>query len=128
LNYILISPVLPWLQENFSDRDNTVFTQDSAPCYTTKTVQKWLANIVKFWPKEKWLNRLPDHNPLDFSIQAYFESKGCYKHYPNIDSKSNNDDFAKEWNNIKEDYIRTVCYRFRPRIEAVIKADGGYIA
>jgi inhibitor of nuclear factor kappa-B kinase subunit alpha len=125
LNRILITHVLPWIQENFSDSDNIVFMQDGVPCHTAKTVQKWLADNVKFWPKEVWPPSSPDLNPLDFSIWAYVQSKACAQQHPNIDSLK--DAVAKEWNNMEEGFIRTVCSRFRPRIEAVIKADGGYI-
>ena len=124
LDYVLIPYVLPWIMANFSDTDNIIFMQDGAPCHSAKSVQKWLSDNIPFWPKEMWPPSSPDLNPLDFSIWAYVQARACAVQH-NIDSLKAA--IIKEWNNLSQDYIKTVCSQFRPRIEAVIKASGGYI-
>jgi hypothetical protein len=125
LDRILIPHVKPWIQSNFSDNDYIVFMQDGAPCHTAKTVQKWLFENVPYWPKEVWPPSSPDLNPLDFSIWAYVQARACAQQHPNIDSLKVS--VTKEWTKMSEDFIQTVCAQFRPRIEAVIEAEGGYI-
>jgi len=125
LDQILMPHVLPWIQTNFSNDDNVILMQDGAPCHTAKSVQKWLADNINFWPKDMWPPSSPDLNPLDFSIWANIQSKACNCQHPNLDSLKAA--VEEHWNNMSDDYITKVCSKFRPRIEAVIAAEGSYI-
>jgi hypothetical protein len=72
-----------------------------------------------------WPPSSPDLNPLDFSIWAYIQSKACNCQHPNLESLKVA--VEEHWNNMVEDYIMKVCSKFRPRIKAVIEAEGSYI-
>ena len=125
LEEVLIPHVKPWIDANFPDATNVVFMQDGAPCHTSKVVQKWLSENINFWPKDVWPPSSPDLNPLDFSIWAYVQAKSCDQQHPNLDHLKAA--VADVWNNLSVTYIRNVCKRFRPRVEAVVAAEGGYI-
>jgi len=125
LEVILNSHVLPWIQDNFPDPSEIVFMQDGAPCHTAKSVQKWLRENLNFWSKEMWPPSSPDLNPLDFSIWAYVQAKACKSQHPNLEAMRIA--VSKVWNNMSSSYIKKTCSKFRPRIEAVIEAEGGYI-
>jgi transposase len=125
LNRILIPHVLPWIKANFPNNDNVIFMQDGAPCHTAKLVQEWLSENIKFWSKEIWPPSSPDLNPLDFSIWAFVQARACNHQHPNLESLRVS--VLKEWTAMPESYIKNVCSKFRARIEAVIKAEGGYI-
>jgi inhibitor of nuclear factor kappa-B kinase subunit alpha len=125
LDRILVNQVLPWVQSNFPNNNGYVFMQDGAPCHTAKSTQNWLGDHLNFWSKETWPPSSPDLNPLDFSIWAYVQARACAHQHSNIESLK--ESVSKEWSKMPASYIRTVCSKFRPRIEAVIEAGGGYI-
>ena len=125
LDRVLKPHVLPWIQQNFQDQSELIFMQDGAPCHTSKLVQEWLSENLNFWPKEVWPPSSPDLNPLDFSIWAYVQAKACKVQHPNLDALQLS--VSKVWNDMTEAFIRSTCSTFRPRIEAVIEAEGGYI-
>ena len=125
LEIVLKANVLPWIRANFDNTDNVVLMQDGAPCHTSNLVQNWLRANVNFWPKDVWPPSSPDLNPLDFSIWANIQAKVNVRQYPNTDALKTS--ITKVWNDMSADEIRKVCSRFRPRIEAVIEAEGGYI-
>ena len=54
-----------------------------------------------------------------------FESRACATSPPNVDSLKASVEL--EWANMSGNYIRKVCSKFRPRIEAVIASDGNYM-
>ena len=78
-----------------------------------------------FGQKDVWPPSSPDLNPLNFSIWAYVQAKSCDQQHPNLDPLKAA--VADVWNNLSMKYIRNVCKRFRPRVEAVVAAEGGYI-
>lgn len=125
LTEILERHVLPWVRQNFPDQSEVVLMQDGAPCHTAKSVQKWLSENINFWPKEMWPPSSPDLNPLDFSVWAYVQAKAGKRQHPNLEAMKLS--VTKVWNGMSPDYIKKTCSKFRPRIEAVIEADGGYI-
>jgi transposase len=125
LELVLKPHVLPWIQENFDDDDNVVLMQDGAPCHTANLVQNWLRTRINFWPKDVWPPSSPDLNPLDFSIWANVQAKVNVKQHPNTEALKAS--INKVWADMSGDEIRTICSRFRPRVEAVIAAEGGYI-
>lgn len=125
LEQILKAHVLPWVRANFDKDEDVILMQDGAPCHTAKVVQTWLDANLKYWPKDMWPPSSPDLNPLDFSIWASVQAKACDRQHPNLDSLRTS--VAKAWADLSADSIRTVCSRFRARLEAVINANGGYI-
>jgi hypothetical protein len=125
LEEILQPHVLPWIQKNFPDLSEVVFMQDGAPCHTAKSVQKWLSDNLNFWSKDMWPPSSPDLNPLDFSIWAYVQAMAGKSQHLNLESVKRS--VSKAWNSMSADYIRKTCSKFRSRIEAVVKANGGYI-
>ena len=125
LDLVLKPHVLPWIQANFADDDNVILMQDGAPCHTSNVVQNWLRANVNFWPKDIWPPSSPDLNPLDYSIWANVQARVNVKQYPNTDALKVA--INKVWADMSGDEVRTICARFRPRVEAVIAAEGGYI-
>lgn len=69
---------------------------------------------------EMWPTSLLDLNPLDFSIWVYIQLKACSCQHPNLESLKVA--VEEHLNNMSEDNIMKVFSKFRPRIEAVIKA------
>ena len=125
LSHVLVPHVLPWITANYDDPRDPVFVQDGAPCHTAKITQKWLDENLNFWSKEMWPPSSPDLNPLDFSIWAKVQSDACKDSHPNKEALIKS--VTKAWSNMSEDYIRKTCAKFRPRVEAVIECEGGYI-
>ncbi len=125
LEKILKPHVFNWIQTNFMEDQNYVFMQDGAPGHTAKIVQAWLQTNLIFWPKDVWPPSSPDLNPLDYSIWAFVQSRACKNSHPNLEALKSS--IVSAWESMSEAYIRKTCSRFRPRIEAVIKAEGGHI-
>ena len=125
LELVLKAHVLPWIQANFDDTQNAVLMQDGAPCHTANMVQNWLRGHLNFWPKDVWPPSSPDLNPLDYSIWANLQAKVNVKQYPN--SEALKFSINKAWAQMSGDEIKHICATFRPRVEAVIKVEGGYI-
>ena len=66
-----------------------------------------------------------DLNPLDFSIWANVQAEVNLKQHPNTEALKAS--INKVWANMSGDEIKNICSRFRPRVEAVIAVEGGYI-
>jgi transposase len=123
---LLKTVVKPWIKKTYSLGGNYVLQQDGAPCHTSRKTQQWLIdNQIKFWPKEIWPPNSPDLNPLDFSVWAEVARTACRKPHSSIDTLKVS--IRTAWRNLTADYIRLTCSRFRPRLEAVVAADGGHI-
>ncbi|QQP54422.1 Uncharacterized protein FKW44_007253 [Caligus rogercresseyi] len=75
-------------------------------------------NMAHFWPKNFWPPSSPDLNPLDFFLT---------NRTPHLNLDSLKATIIKEWDNYPEKHIINACKRFRPRLEAVVKANGGHI-
>lgn len=120
---ILQENVLPWVRANYEDMGKVIFTQDGAPCHTSKATQAWLKENMKFWDKSIWPPSSPDLNPLDFSIWASVQTEASKVQHPNL--KSLKKAVTKAWNNLSQECIIKTCFRFRSRVQAVIDADGG---
>ena len=79
------------------------------------------ANINKhFWPPSS-----PDLNVMDFSIWGILASRACQKPHSNLDSLKCS--LIKEWNDIDPEIIRACSKNAHKRLEAVVRANGGYI-
>ena len=122
---ILETKVKPWIKANFNAKTKIIFQQDGAPAHTAKRTQIWLkSNLPDCWDKEIWPPSRPDLNPMDYSVWAWIEERACSKPHGSVTSLKSS--IKKEWSLMSEEYIKTVCSRFRHRVEAVIAKDGGY--
>ncbi|QQP37261.1 Uncharacterized protein FKW44_017471 [Caligus rogercresseyi] len=122
---VLRYTVLPWLKKNYPT-GNYVWQQDGAPSHMADKNQKFCKdNMAHFWPKNFWPPSSPDLNPLDFFWCGAIESK-TYR-TPHLNPDSLKATIIKEWDNYPEKHIINACKRFRPRLEAVLKANGGHI-
>lgn len=77
-----------------------------------------------FWSEEFWPPNSPDLNPLDYNVWGVIEwvtNKSC-----TLMSRLH-DAIEAAFTNINRTALERACRRFRPRIEAVIAANGGYI-
>jgi hypothetical protein len=123
---VLKNVVKPWIRANYGPRKNYIFQQDGAPCHTANRTQKWLGdNLKSFWPKEFWPPSSPDLNPLDFSVRAFVARRACKDPHPNLDSLKAA--ITAAWSSMTPDYIVATCQKFRPRLKAVVRAEGGHI-
>ncbi|QQP36751.1 Uncharacterized protein FKW44_021944, partial [Caligus rogercresseyi] len=83
-----------------------------------KITQKWCEeNLAAFWP-------YPDCNPLDYGIWGVMERKTCSISHASVHALKAV--VEKEWAEMSVDFIGKTCKAFRPRIEAMLKANGGH--
>jgi len=103
-----------------------VFQQDGAPVYTSHLIQNWLSdNVDMFWSKEIWPPNNPDLNPLDYYVWNVVERITNKSQHPNVTSLRTAIEAA--FVGMDSATLQRACERFRPRIEAVIQTNGGYI-
>ncbi|QQP54922.1 Uncharacterized protein FKW44_007916 [Caligus rogercresseyi] len=106
--------------------NNYVFTQDGAPAHSFKKVQEFCkGNMASFWPADFWPSSSPDVNPLDFAVWGFLEGKTNKTSHTSVEALKAT--ITKEWDNMSEDFIKTSCASVRPRIEAIIRNNGGHI-
>jgi transposase-like protein len=117
--------VMPWLSAKFPE-GNYVFQQDGAPAHTANSTQTFLAkNMAAHWWKEVWPPYSPDLNPLDYGIWGVLQTKVNATAHENTDSLRRT--IRREWKCLSEAMVRQTCRAFRPPLEKVVAADGGYI-
>ncbi|QQP52037.1 Uncharacterized protein FKW44_004032, partial [Caligus rogercresseyi] len=105
--------------------NNYVFTQDGAPAHTFKKVQEFCkGDMPSFWSADFWPSSLPDVNPLEFAVWGFLEGKTNKTSHTSVEALKAT--ITKEWD-MSEDIIKTSCASVRPRIEAIIRNNGGYI-
>ncbi|QQP34837.1 Putative transposable element, partial [Caligus rogercresseyi] len=63
-------------------------------------------------------------NPLDYGIWGVAERKACSIPHASVDALKAA--VEKEWAEMSVDFIVKTCKAFRPRIEAMLKANGGH--
>ncbi|QQP35596.1 Uncharacterized protein FKW44_023866 [Caligus rogercresseyi] len=115
---VLRYTVLPWLKSTYPS-GNYTWTQDGAPCHTSKKVQDFCrANMADFWPADMRPSSSPDLNPLDFSVWSVLESHVCKTSHANLTSLQQA--IVEAWDNLTEEYIKRSCASVQRRVEAVI--------
>jgi len=62
---------------------------------------------------------------MDFSIWSILEAQVSTKKYETVDALKVA--LRREWNKIPLHYIRAACEAFSDRLDAIIRAKGGYI-
>ncbi|KYM97904.1 hypothetical protein ALC62_11250 [Cyphomyrmex costatus] len=83
-------------------------------------------NVNIFWSKKFWPLNSPDLNPLDYlHVWSVVERVTNKSRHPNVTSLRTAIEAA--FVGMDSATLQRTCERFRPRIEAVIQANGGYI-
>ena len=122
---VLSTVVKPWMETIASGR-SYVFQQDGAPAHTSHLVQNWLSdNVDMFWSKEFWPPNSPDLNPLDYYVWSVVERASNKSRHPN--EASLKAAITEAFQEMDKEQMKRACSRFRPRMEAIIAAGGGYI-
>ncbi|QQP57998.1 Putative transposable element, partial [Caligus rogercresseyi] len=120
---ILSTKFIPWVRENFPDR-NVVLQQDGAPAHTAWATQAFLGQEMDFWANDLWPPE-PRRQPIGLRLLANIESKACKFRSPNITALKAA--VNQEWAVMDEDFVVKVCQAFRKRLMAIVAANGGYI-
>ena len=122
---MLIRQVLPTLDRTYG-KNNFIWVQDGAPCYTAKTVLSYLQS--KLGSKEFWSRGVLPPNSCkpespDFSVWEHIDSRANNVYNSNINAMK----FAaeREFNTMSRDYVRATYGEFRSKLEACIAAQGG---
>lgn len=123
---VLRNVVKPWMDKVAAGR-HYVFQQDGAPAHTAKATQIWLkANVPELWEKEVWPPSSPDCNPLDYYVWSMVEKDVNQHYHTSVDSLKNK--IQEVMTNLDKQVLVKACQRFRRRVEAVIDAEGSFIA
>ena len=77
--------------------------------------------VPSFITSQQWPPYSPDLNPMDFSIWSILESKVSTKKYQTVNA------LEIALRKIPSDHIRAECEAFQDRLDAIIRAKGGYI-
>jgi hypothetical protein len=72
-----------------------------------------------------WPPYSPDLNPLDYGIWGVMQTKVIATSHENKSAPTCT--IRREWNQLSKAMIWRTCLVFRPRLEKVVAADGGYI-
>lgn len=121
---ILETVVKPWMDRVAGGR-HYVFQQDGAPAHNASATQDWLRqHLPEFWEKEVWPPSSPDCNPLDYFVWSVCE-RDTNKH-PHNNVESLKQKIEEVMANLRRETVSRACQRFRARIEAVIRAEGGF--
>ena len=109
--------------ENFS------FSSKMARQHITATLSKagLKENLGEnlFWSNEFWPPNSPDLNLMDYFVWGVIEREVNKKFHENTDSLRAA--FVREMTDINSVHVKRTCAAFRPRFEAVIKAEGSWI-
>ena len=91
----------------------------------TKLKDGLLPTCQEHGPRSFWPPSSPDANPLDYSIWSVIEAKACATPHPNLTELKAS--ITREWAAMTDSYVVKTFKAFRPRIEAIIEAEGGHI-
>ena len=121
----ILEQVVKPLNDSLFNGEQWSFQQDSAPSHKAKTTQRWLtANVPDFISTDAWPSASPDLNPLDYAIWSKLEAKVCCKPHTSVDALKRS--LLREWDALSMDTVRKSIEEWRPRLEACIRAKGGY--
>jgi hypothetical protein len=105
-----------------------VFQQDGAPSHTSRLTQGHLAESTPdFINKDSWPPQSPDLNPLDYFVwNALSEKVYANRHTP-FTMPELKEAIVAKWEEIPLRHIRKAILQWKPRLQAVVKEDGGHI-
>ena len=104
---------------------SNVFQKDSPFGQKSKVTKNWFkANLCSYRPASSWTPSSPDLNPLDYGVWGEIETKACASPHPNVQSLKAA--VEREWDNMSIHFVKKTCVAFRPRIEAMLEAEGGH--
>ena len=117
----LLRRALPASVRSLGLEGDCIFQQDNASCHSAKYTKDWMARngiTLLDWPAQS-----PDLNPIEHLWDALGRQLGCR-------AFSNNEELWKhlqeQWQLIPRVYISTLVESMPRRVQAVIKARGGY--
>lgn len=103
-----------------SDHPDLIFQQDSAPCHTAKTVQKWFQeNDVTVM---KWPSQSPDLNPIE---HLWHEIKKRVKKKALKNKEDLRRTLLEVWDDISPSVCENLVASMPKRVAAVVKNKGG---
>ena len=103
------------------------FQQDGAPSHRAAATVKFLkAHVPDFIEPQMWPPNSPDLNCVDYSVWGAFEEM-VYKNRRIRDVQSLKTALTEEWDRFPQDFIKQTVRQWRPRLEAVLNANGGHI-
>lgn len=102
------------------------FQQDWAPAHGSRSTLAYCNELLngRYWDKSMWPSNSPDLNPMDFSIWALIEQRLGKKTYRSV--KQLKAALKRAWASITYDELAAIIGNFRKRLQACIKANGGY--
>ena len=124
---MLKNVVIPWMT-SVADGKPFLFQQDGAPAHNSNLVQNWLEENLEenmFWSKEFWPPNSPDLNPMDYYVWGVIEREVNKTFHENTDSL--HAAIVDAMANMCSGHVQRACAAFRPRLEAIIKAEGSWI-
>lgn len=99
------------------------FQQDGDPKHTSRRVQGWLEQNVRFIPKRDWPPNSPDLNPIE-NLWAYLQRQ-VYAREPRTMSQLQRV-IEEEWTNIPVEMVQRLVNSMQRRLAAVIFNKGGH--
>ena len=121
----ILEQVVKPLNDSLFNGEQWSFQQDSATSHKAKKTQRWLtANVPDFISTDAWPSASPDLNPLDYAIWSKLEAKVCCKPHTSVDALKRS--LLRERDALSMDTMRKSIEEWRPRLEACIRAKGGY--
>ena len=106
-----------------------IFQQDGAPSHTSRATQECLARRCRFISKSEWPPNSPDLNPLDYHVwdalseAVYRERREKFATIAELKAA-----IAAAWEEVSLSTIKRSIDQWKPRLRAVVQADGGPIA
>ena len=71
-----------------------------------------------------WPPSSPDLSPLDYGIWGKIERKACSTPHRSVEDLKAC--VEEEWATMSVAFVKRTCSKFRPRLEAMLKAEGGH--
>ena len=75
--------------------------------------------------KDTWPPNYPDLNPMDYYVWGAVQAK--VNDHPLVDHVALQERIRKVTRKMVHEEVARACSRFRPRLEGIIQARGGYI-